>query len=81
MVSRVGVRSGRVRLGAWKFSSRSAGGKLGKVGGDGERLSDGRDEGDDGGNSSKICGCGKRCWAVAGARQMNRSNRRMKNEG
>ncbi len=44
----------------------SSGGREGEGAG-GELDGDGN-EGDGGGNSSKMRGCGKRCWALAGAK-------------
>jgi len=64
--------------GAWKLNSRSGaavlGAGLGETGSDGEvgTLNVGIDEGEGkeegGGNSSKIRGSGRFCWALAGVR-------------
>lgn len=57
-------------IGAWKSNSRQVGEGLGESGGNGDagKVNEGEKEDDGGGNSSKICGCGRRCWALAGAR-------------
>ena len=56
----VGVLDG---MGAWKSSSRPGEDGLGEAGGNGEagKVNDGTDGDEGGGNSSRICGSGRRC--------------------